>query len=80
VVQPDGIDVARDAAVCEQRLQLGGEPEAPGARVVVERLLADPVACQQETPPRRVPQREREHAAQVLDTALAAVFRRRRRR
>ena len=60
------------AAVGEQRLQLGAEKKrAVRERRVVERLDAEPVAREEERLPVAVPEREREHAAEALDAALA---------
>ena len=61
------VDAALDVAVGEQRLQLGGERQPALADVKVERLLAQPIARQHQPPLRRVPDREREHAAQPAD-------------
>ena len=66
----------RHAPVLEQRLELGGEHE-PARRVdVVQRLLAEAIARQQQTPAPRVPEREREHAVEALDAIAARAPRR----
>src|SRR5687768_18574353 len=45
------VDVARYAGMLEQRRELGGECEEPRRGVVVERLLAEAVAREEEPPP-----------------------------
>ena len=54
--------------VHQQGLQLRGEEQhAAGAVSVKERLLAQPIASQQELPPAVIPHGEGEHAAQVVE-------------
>ena len=61
-----------------QRLDLGREGEALFAEAVEERLLTQMIARRQQAPALHVPQREREHAAQMLEqpVAIALVQRR----
>ena len=61
------IGAALDVAVGEQRLQLRRERQPALADVEEERLLAEAIAPQHQPPPRRVPNREREHAAHLAD-------------
>src|SRR5687767_8605472 len=68
------VELPRDGRVCEQGLDLGGEEERARALPVVERLLAETVARDEETAPARVPHREGEHAAQVLHARLAVTL------
>ena len=69
------IDLPRHAGQRQQRLQLGGE----GERTVRElrpqqRLLADAVAREHEPLARPVPQRDREHAREVLGETDAVLL------
>ena len=56
-----------EAGIREKRLRLGGERDAVSVEPVVERLLAQAIARDEEAPFLRVPDREREHAAQLLE-------------
>ena len=62
------------AAAGEDRLDLGGEEEAPAVETPVQGLLAEAVARQQELAAPHVPDGKGEHAAQLVDHALAAVL------
>ena len=68
------IEHARNVGVLEQRSELGAEHEHSRAVVIVERLLAHPVSCQQELPPRPIPQRQGEHAVEVGDEVLSVLL------
>ena len=70
-----GAPVARDVGILEQRLDLGAEDDAAAGQLgVVERLDAQPVAGEQQPARAGVPHREREHAAEAIDAALAPLF------
>src|SRR5262249_49557259 len=64
------VERARHATVCDQRLQLGGEDAPVILYKIVERLLAQPVPRQHQLARPRVPDREREHAVDVLGELL----------
>ena len=69
------VDVAAQSAVREQRFQLGSEQQrAVGQQRVMQRLHPEAVAREEQRLPVAIPQREREHAAQALDTILAPGF------
>ena len=51
----------------QERLRLGGEEQRPRQARVVERLLPEAVAGEQEPSPRAVPEREGEHALEALE-------------
>src|SRR5207249_11563074 len=68
------VDVARDDRILQDRFRFRGEPQAAAVEPVVERLLAEAVAREQEAAPSSVPQREREHAAQHPNAVLAVVL------
>src|SRR5205085_4831690 len=68
------VDRARDPRMPQQRLDLRREHELPAALPVIERLLAEPVARDEEPAPARVPDGEREHAGERLDAALAVLL------
>src|SRR5262245_825514 len=55
----------------EERLRLRGEQEEMALMPVVERLLPQPIAREEQPAPRGVPDGEGEHASQSLDTGLA---------
>jgi len=59
------VELTLDLVVLEDRLDLGGEDQPPPVAGVDERLDAEPVAREQDTPPAAVPDREGEHAAQA---------------
>ena len=56
----------------EQPLDLGGKDEALGVVPVIERLLAEGIAGEDEPPCAAIPQREREHPVQLSDDRVAA--------
>ena len=68
------IHLAQRRVAGEQRLDLRREGEAGRGARVVERLLAEVVARDDQLAAARIPEAEREHAAQVLDQALAVAF------
>ncbi|ARF89170.1 uncharacterized protein BCN122_II2427 [Burkholderia cenocepacia] len=70
------VDRAVEARVAAQCLQLGREHQRVADPAVVERLLADPVACERQHPRRAIPQREREHAGRAAQRGLDAPTRR----
>src|ERR1051326_2201165 len=72
-VQAERLEVglARYRRVGAETLQLGGEDERAAVPLVIERLHADMVARDEEALRRPVPQREGEHALQVLEHAHA---------
>ncbi len=55
----------------QDRLGLGAEQEALAFAGVVERLLPEPVARDEQPAPAAVPHREREHAVQAFDDRVA---------
>ena len=68
------VQLAGHARVAEQRLDLGPEDEALPPEVVVERLLSQPVAGDEEPLPARVPDGEREHSRQPLRQRVAPLL------
>ena len=74
VVDGLGIGRAGDGRVLQQGLQLRGKDEDCGRVGVVERLLADPVAGQQQGPARTVPEGKGEHAPEMLDAVGPILF------
>src|SRR2546429_2126071 len=61
------VERARDGRMTEQRLRLRGEEKEGAALPVVERLLAQAIPREQQSPPGAVPEGEGEHAPQPLD-------------
>src|SRR5689334_22039838 len=61
------VRVARDASAREQRLRLGREDERAVATRVVERLLTEAVAREDEATARPVPDGDGEHALERID-------------
>ena len=59
------------AGSTSKRLDLGREAKPPRRGRVVERLHAEPVACEQHGRCSAVPDREREHAVQPIEHAGA---------
>ena len=57
-----------------ERLELGGEDEAPVLPAVIERLDAEPVADEAQAPRLPVPDREGEHPDQALDALAQSPF------
>ena len=68
------VDRAIDLGQRENRLQLGRERDAAVDLRVVERLDAQAIAGQQQPLVPHVPDREREHAAQMVDAPRAVVL------
>ena len=68
------VDVARHLGLAQQRLQLGGERQHPVLDPVVERLDPEAVAREHQPLLELVPQRDREHPAQVLDEGGPALL------
>src|ERR671934_2027000 len=68
------VDVARHVRVLEDRLRLRGKPEAAVADGIEERLLADAIADEEQSPPPAIPDREREHASQALHAGVPVVL------
>jgi hypothetical protein len=73
-VERERVDVARHARVDEDRARLGAEPQRPVAMRPVQRLLAHPVAGEQQLAATGVPEREGEEPAQALDAARAELL------
>ena len=61
------VGCVRDRAAGEQRLRLRGEEEAVGRRRVVERLLAQAIAGEDEAAAACVPHRQAEHPVERVD-------------
>ena len=68
------VQLAADFGQLQNRLQLGRERDAPVDLRVVERLDAQAVAREQKLAAPRIPDREREHAAQVIDAPRSVVL------
>src|SRR5262245_39834637 len=66
-------ELRRDCGMLEQRLHLAGEGEEAAVPIVVERLLTEPVARDEEAARVLVPECEGEHAAKTLH-AIGAVL------
>ena len=66
-----------DQAAREDRLDLRSEEQRVAGARPVERLDAEPIAHQQQPPLRRVPDREREHAAEAMRRSPRPTARRR---
>ena len=67
------VDVARNARQLEQRLNLAGKGQPVALQGVDQRLLSHAIAGQHKTLATRVPNGQREHAAQLLE-AIEAVL------
>src|SRR5438552_1613453 len=74
VVQRPGVDLAFAQPGGDQRLDLGGEAEAPGPARVEERLDPEAVPGEDEPPGRAVPDRQREHAVEPRDAVGPVVL------
>ena len=61
----------RPAVEGEQRLDLGCARKSALVAAVIQRLLSEVIARRQQAATLRVPQHEREHAAQVIEQAIA---------
>src|SRR5688572_23530266 len=68
------VDGARHVPELQDWLQLGGKHELIPAVRVIQRLDAEAVASEEELLPPLVPDGERKHPAQPIDTACAEVF------
>ena len=68
------VDLRRKTVEGEQRAQLGAEPDTIGSRPVRERLDAEAVAGDEQSLAGRIPDREGEHAAQVLHDVVAVLL------
>ena len=68
------IELAGAAGMREQRLELGAEQQRVSEVGVVERLLAESVTSEQQAPVLLVPECEREHAVEPLDTARSVIL------
>ena len=66
--------ISRDFRELEKRLQFRGEREPVRQGDVVQRLDAQTIAGQQQTPLRGVPDRKRKHPAQMVDAAWTELF------
>ena len=73
-VDPGEIGLARHQWAFQQRLDLGGKDQAAVRSVVVDRLDPEPVARDQDAVAAHVVQRERKHAAQMIDTGVTVVL------
>src|SRR4029450_10516899 len=74
VIERLDVHLARDGGMLEERSELRREHEEAGGVAPVERLDADAVAREEEPIALRVPDREREHALEVVDAVLAALL------
>ena len=72
--QPVLVRAGLDEPAREDRLDLRGEEQAVAGTRPVERLDAEPIAGEQQPPRRRVPDREREHAAEAVDAVVAPLL------
>ena len=66
------VDLACEVGMGAQGAQLGTEQEGPAEPAVIQRLLADPIACQRELAQGFVPKGEGEHAFDALERRLDA--------
>src|SRR6267378_8379700 len=69
-----GVNLPRHTAGRKKGLQLGTEEYPLGRRVIVERLLAQTIARQQQLALARVPQRDGEHPPEACEAPLAVVL------
>src|SRR5712691_8060105 len=67
------VDFTGDASF-KDRFDLGAKDQSLSISVVIQRLLAKPITCCQETVAISVPNGEGEHAAQVLDTLITVLL------
>src|SRR5439155_22529077 len=65
------VRLRRDEIAGEDRLDLRAEEQRVAHARPVERLDAEAIADEEQPPLRRVPDREREHAAEAMDALLA---------
>ena len=68
------IELIRHAGIAEERLHLRTKRKPISAEMIIERLLAQAVAREQEPPARRIPDDKGEHAAQPLGQRIAPLF------
>jgi hypothetical protein len=61
------VEAPLQPGVGEERLDLRSKDQRVRGRREVQRLHADAIAYQQQLPPPTIPQRERKHAAQLMD-------------
>ena len=71
VRHPALADLPRHRRVGHDRLDLGGKDEPRAVVIVIERLLADPVARDKQARARRVPDRDGKHAVEPLQAVRA---------
>ena len=64
----------RDEAALEDGLDLGREEQPIAIARPVERLDPEAIASDEQTAPARIPDREREHAAEVVDAVVAPLL------
>ncbi len=69
LVQGRQIELCQGRIGRQQGLDLGGEEKLGAALHVIEGLLSEAIPCGEDPPSPAVPDREREHAAQVLQAA-----------
>src|SRR5690606_2709241 len=70
-VQRVGVELGQARLEREQRLDLGSKREALAVMPIVERLLAEVIAREQQAPPREVVECECKHSAETLEPAFA---------
>src|SRR5207245_10010899 len=75
VIHRAPVESARDVGELEEGLELGRKEQSAPNLCVVERLDPDPVAGQEELPAALVPEREGEHAPEVIDEIGRASWR-----
>src|SRR5262245_39703454 len=68
------VEAALHAGIREDRLQFTGEEKAIAAGMIENRLDAQPIPGDKDLPPRSVPDRECEHAPQVVDAARSMLL------
>ena len=73
VVKGDGVDAGVDVAACQQRGQRRREPDPMRVLGQVQRFDTQPIAAEQHPAAVTLDDREREHAQQVIDEAIAPV-------
>jgi hypothetical protein len=67
-------DSTREFWNAEQRFDFRCEIQATALLVDKQRLLAEPVPCQEQGFPARIPNREREHASQMMNHVVSPVL------
>ena len=75
-ILPQRLQIQRglDGRVGQQHFWLGRKQQRVIKDAPVERLFAEPIARDEKPTPRCVPQREREHAVEMLDHLVAVLF------